>query len=607
MALPPDGDWYGWSSEQFQQSDDAQFNEWVFWDPEPPVVYDPPSYIQAPSTLDDRSTTVGSEMDVPPLTLPQTHSTSTRSEVSPFLGPHEDSTINRWLGPSTPDNGVADLTLSPLDFQHMGGNPEIQVQESLTSPPNRICLDDLSLDLSSTSPSLQDGSPSQLIATPMRRGRSNPLPEDKRAKAKDMRRIKACSCQCRKKFPGYPEVCDRGTLSKIRFPDHNQQISIWPHNTAGAVPHIFDWQSAGSQGEPAVTFDQTLEESSRSALMLQAYVAGSNKFLLTSQSCYAPPPFAIFGGSVPMSTAGNWPGTYHRPGIPQSLVLHEPRLSPDELLRLAEAQVKKEFDEGKGMSFCAAVGSLLLAYRANDSAVLYPPPVKWKQKQSNIVNTTNLVCKVVKMLCWWSVWRSPALYCPRRQFANMAHKPALPTPAISISDVQRMAIRALDACEREVLFELDELPPKLAPESQGPVWACLWQMILTYHDLIKYHPVFGHGPSSGTNLDFSTGICNVPSHGLENARSIVVRLYCRLVTKYVAHFSSRSSPVFHKHADPRTRDLLPSDEQLRLEWANVLRRREAFYRTISSEAPSDAFLKTLVIDMEHELKLKKPI
>lgn len=64
--------------------------------------------------------------------------------------------------------------------------------------------------------------------------------------------------------------------------------------------------------------------------------------------------------------------------------------------------------------------------------------------------------------------------------------------------------------------------------------------------------------------------------GLETARSTIVRLYCRLVTKYVAYFSSRASPVFQKHEGPGTRDLLLSGEQLQFERANVLLRREAF-------------------------------
>lgn len=64
--------------------------------------------------------------------------------------------------------------------------------------------------------------------------------------------------------------------------------------------------------------------------------------------------------------------------------------------------------------------------------------------------------------------------------------------------------------------------------------------------------------------------------GLETARSTVVRLYCRLVTKYVAYFSSRSSPVFQKNEVTGTRDLLLSGEQLQFEQANILLRREAF-------------------------------
>lgn len=192
MALPPDGGWYDCQMAALQQSSelDDEFNEIFYWNTEPP-------YINAPSTFDDHSTTVGSEIDVPPLTLAQSLTPSTRSEASPTPLHLEDSFLHHELGQSRLNDGETALALSPLDkstvFQHMGGNPEIQVQESLSSRPKRLCLDDESFGLTPTSPSSQDGSPSQPIATPMRRGRSSPLPGEKRAKAKDMRKIKACS------------------------------------------------------------------------------------------------------------------------------------------------------------------------------------------------------------------------------------------------------------------------------------------------------------------------------------------------------------------------------------------------------------------------------
>ena len=155
----------------------------------------------APSTTDDRSTTGGSELDVPALTF---NRTSTGSKASRSVGAPEDAERHHGLSPSQPSKSQGGGDFSPVDnssFLFLGHNPEIQVHESLSPPPKRICLDDSSIDLSPTSPPSRAGLPPLLTAPAVRRagscserrGRRSPLPTDKRAKVSSMRKTKACS------------------------------------------------------------------------------------------------------------------------------------------------------------------------------------------------------------------------------------------------------------------------------------------------------------------------------------------------------------------------------------------------------------------------------
>ena len=52
-----------------------------------------------------------------------------------------------------------------------------------------------------------------------------------------------------------------------------------------------------------------------------------------------------------------------------------------------------------------------------------------------------------------------------------------------------MAAEALIACEKEILLELDELPPDGARLIELPLWACIWQVILIYRQLVTGYNV----------------------------------------------------------------------------------------------------------------------
>ncbi|KUI67430.1 hypothetical protein VM1G_02612 [Cytospora mali] len=577
----------------------------------------PPDYI-APSTLDDRSTTVVSELDVPPLTSGPTLSRFTRSKASQSQGPPEDPGLHYGLDLPWLNGGHDDMGDSPLDkstlFRHIGENPECLDQEALSSRPERLCLDEPGIGQSPQSPLSQVVSPSQSAAASLKRGRTQPLPAGKRVKVSAMRNIKAChwcrihkvECneatpcdRCRTKFPTQPEACDRARLYDIRFPDRPTPTNIWLNNPYGAVLHREPWRSTGYQTTAAMTLNQTFGVSPNLDLTSQTCVATSGQFP-PLMDYYTSPSFAGLGG-VPMSTFGYPTGSFAGPNISESLVAHEPRPSPDDVLLFsAESQLSAELEENKGRSFTAAVGALLLAYKNSFSGVPEPRPANEKKKrQTSVVDTQDLVCKVVELQCWFRIWRNPELYCQtqRRQPLGMSYAAVLQSSVITNPELRDIASTALMACERSILSKLDELSPRLNRHDELPVWACFWQMLLTYRDLITMYSRFGY--SQSTNFGFG-----IAREDISGALNIVKHLYRLLVIKLAAYISS-SSPIFHKRGQPETGDMLAGDERLQREWANALLQREHFYRTISEEVPLNAFLKVLIIDEEHDMERRR--
>lgn len=179
------------------RSDDDVFSQFCHFPDD-----EPPAYVQ-PSVdgRDDTSTYLGSEDHAPPLTFGQTLSPTNRSRTSPSSpGRLEDADPQAVLSASWTGGGF-----DPLDFsdclRHVGSGPEIHVQEPMSPSPARLEEDDMSIHLSPRSsghPVSPLSPPAQ--ATPMKRGRSNPLPGEKRAKVSNMRKIKACMrCHIRKR------------------------------------------------------------------------------------------------------------------------------------------------------------------------------------------------------------------------------------------------------------------------------------------------------------------------------------------------------------------------------------------------------------------------
>lgn len=184
--------------EQLQYDDDDDFFRQYLHLPNDET----PAYVQ-PSVdgRDDTSTYLGSEGNVPPLTFGQTLSPSGRSRASPSSpGRLEDADPQAVLSKPRPRGGFDDLDSTDC-LRHVGGGPDIHIQEPISAPPTRIEEDDMPINLSPRS----SGHPIPVLgpsaqAIPMKRGRSNPLSGEKRAKVSNMRRIKAClRCRIRKR------------------------------------------------------------------------------------------------------------------------------------------------------------------------------------------------------------------------------------------------------------------------------------------------------------------------------------------------------------------------------------------------------------------------
>lgn len=177
---------------QYNDDDDEFFRQYLHLPND-----EPPAYVQ-PSLDggDDTSTCLGSESHVPPLTSGQTLSPSSRSSASPSsLGRLEDPDPHAVLTVPWSSGGFDDINSTDC-LRHVGGG-----QGPIPPPPIRIEEDDMSIHL----PPRSSSHPLPALrlsaqAMPMKRGRSNPLSGEKRAKVSNMRKIKACMrCRIRKR------------------------------------------------------------------------------------------------------------------------------------------------------------------------------------------------------------------------------------------------------------------------------------------------------------------------------------------------------------------------------------------------------------------------
>ncbi|KAK2610483.1 hypothetical protein N8I77_003910 [Diaporthe amygdali] len=575
---------------------------------------DPPAYVQ-PSVdgRDDTSTYLGSESHAPPLTFGQTLSPTSHSRASPSSPSRpEDADPQTTLSAVWAGEDLGDLNSADC-LRHIGEGigeaPEILIQRPTSPSPIRLQEDDVSIHLSPWNPSLPVtpvSPPAQ--AVPMKRGRSNPLPGKKRAKVSNMRKIGACTrchirkrecnesvpCDhCRKAFPRNPEVCVREKLSDVRFPDGGQGASIWIRDSTGALLSRQNRQLVAIPIPVVVTFNQA-SDSPGFALMLQEYVVNERPFM--SATSYFPSPAPAGFASAPVSHSSDRLETQSSPNSVPWLCLapgHEPLSGT--LLTWAERQLSKELDVKKAPDFEAAILSFLLAYR--DSPMdLSDVSYNIGKKSSAFVDAKNLIRKTCEMRCWYRIWQTSALYYQAdgggSATGNNIHQPM---PVAALFELKKIAANALIACEKHILSELDEWPPGVDRLTELPLWACLWQMILIYKQLVAGYSNLARSHPVNSIYGVNPGFNEV------SALSVVQHLYRLLIVKYNAYFGS-TSPIYPRKGQPSTSELLAGDKHLKREWDNVLMRRKEFYVTISGGVASDASLRTLIVDAENVLE-----
>lgn len=86
------------------------------------------------------------------------------------------------------------------------------------------------------------------------------------------------------------------------------------------------------------------------------------------------------------------------------------------------------------------------------------------------------------MACFFRIWKTPSFWC---------RDPSGKVVALPISvqaQLRTIVYRGIHSMEYDILKELDMLvtssnQPKVTTDQKLGLWACLWQLILTYRDL----------------------------------------------------------------------------------------------------------------------------
>lgn len=161
---------------------------------------------------------------------------------------------------------------------------------------------------------------------------------------------------------------------------------------------------------------------------------------------------------------------------------------PRDLLGWAERQLSGELRDKMAPDFESAIFSFLLVYRDSPLELqgCSSSSSSGKKKALACVDPTNLVRKICEMRCWYLIWQTSKLYAYTQGDASGldARKDKYSRlPPTTLWELRKITAEALIACEKEILLELDELSDG-ARLIELPLWACMWQMILIYRQLV---------------------------------------------------------------------------------------------------------------------------
>lgn len=324
-------------------------------------------------------------------------------------------------------------------------------------------------------------------------------------------------------------------------------IGVWQwllHPTAGG----WAGQPCGNPGQGTLAFGRAPDGlCSSSRLPFQPYI--------TQMSPYPPSPTfppqdvsqtAATLGVVPMSTAGNWPGT---PSHHRQQEYHLARYETSTpLLKWAEEQVLRK-SQGDG-SFEDAINAFIFALR--DTPL--------KDGRATIMVPSDLVRSVCDMVSWIKISQASVVYVHGVELGS-GLATSRPLPEAVTWEIKNQAITSVGPSERVALSALDELRLKKIGAERLSVWACLWQMILIYRKLMAAYAKMPSGQAC-----------------LAGAVITIEEIHRLLLVKYATYFGS-SSPIYHKSGSKTTLELIAGDTRLRTAWEDILRRRMQFCKS----------------------------
>ncbi|UNI14947.1 hypothetical protein JDV02_001524 [Purpureocillium takamizusanense] len=244
--------------------------------------------------------------------------------------------------------------------------------------------------------------------------------------------------------------------------------------------------------------------------------------------------------------------------------------SHEALQRWVEGQIRREYNSA---DFPRALQSFLLAYSEGGRSL----------------PKHDLVDNVHKMNCFFRIWRMPSFWC--RDPAN--HIVTLP---LSVqARLRKIAREALKLLEYKVLKSLDDCLGQHSqpqPQERMAIWACLWQLILMYRDLMGAFKaqIARAGPNGGVYHAHYQRLADV------HFPMVAIFYHYQFRTKKSLEISLDwlQAGSHHRH-DPKNKgDICHLGRRL-------LEARKDMYQSLRSSADDcDALLCVLVVN--HELK-----
>lgn len=254
-----------------------------------------------------------------------------------------------------------------------------------------------------------------------------------------------------------------------------------------------DRQPHGTHEQVTVCFDLA-PNSSNLVLSLQVYPESVPiNLYASSQQVFHQPPIAAFN-AVSVFNNSDWRGfdaPAHLPwcmsqGQGQYQIQH--RLAANsqpprnEILQWIETQITGGLDQTHHFAAKLTAFIFLLVNKALPIPLERSTTPLRRSASSNIVFSARyLLRNVCEMTCWVRLWNTETMYY---RDANGIQ----PLPATTLRELKNLALPWLAEAERLVLESLDDLLARnggIQDDEMLPVWACLWQLILLYRNLLQ--------------------------------------------------------------------------------------------------------------------------